>query len=79
MIKDNLKKIITDELIASRNVFNRFNYIVDEFRGFIYDSNGNFSELHNGEEVYNFIKQQDKRMTEIDNRPKDYSELYNDL
>lgn len=76
MIKENFKKIITDELIANRNVFNRLNYIVDEFKGFIYDQDGNFSKLRNGEEVYNFIKEQDKKLTEIDNRPKDYSELY---
>lgn len=77
MIKDNLKKIITDELISSRTVFNRVNYIVDEFKGFIYDSNGNY--LKNGKEIADFISKQDKRITEIDNRPKDYSELYNDL
>lgn len=76
-MQENLKKFITDEIIASRKVFNRLNYIVSKFKGFIYDQNGNYSELHNGEEVYNFIKEQDRRLAEIDNRPRDYSELYN--
>ena len=76
-MQENLKKFITDEIIASRNAFNRVNYIIDEFKGFIYDQNGDFSELHNGEEVYNFIKEQNRRLEEIDSRPRDYSELYN--
>ena len=76
MIQENLKRLITDELIAHRVVTNRLNYIVNEFKGFIYDESGNFSKLKNGEEVYDFIKQQDSRLSEIDNRPRDYSELY---
>jgi len=75
-MNEELKRHITSELIASRKVFNRLNYVIDEFKGFIYDKNGDFSELHNGEEVYEFIKKQDKRLTEIDNKPRDYSELY---
>lgn len=74
MLKLKLKKHITDELIANRLTFNRLNYIVNEFRGFIYDNSGNY--LQNGKEVLEFIKKQDKDLTLIDSRPKDYSELY---
>ena len=75
-MNEELKRHITSELIASRKVFNRLNYIIDEFKGFIYDQNNNYSELHNGKEIIEFIEKQDKRLTEIDNRPRDYSELY---
>ena len=75
-MNESLKRHITDEIIANRNTFNRVNYIVDEFRGFIYTDKGDYSELHNGKEVYDFIKEQDARLTEIDNRPRDYNELY---
>lgn len=74
MKKEILKKLITDELIENRTQFNRVNYIVNQFRGFIYDNTGNY--LQNGEEIADFISEQDKKLTEIDNRPRDYSELF---
>lgn len=74
MLNDILKNHITDELIANRQVFNRLNYVIDEFRGFIYDKSGDY--LKHGKEVSDFITEQDKRLTEIDNRPRDYTELY---
>ena len=70
-----LKQDITNEIIASRLVFGRFDYIVDLYKGLIYDADGNYTE--NGRKIYDFIKKQDKKLTEIDNRPRDYAELYN--
>lgn len=68
-----LKKQITDTLIANRQEFNRLNYIVNEFKSLIYDKDGYFL---NGKEVYDFIQKQNERLDEIDNRPRDYNELY---
>lgn len=74
MIKDSLKKMITDEVIETRDEFNCVNYLISKFRGFIFDEKGEF--LDGGEEVYNFIKKQRDRLVEIDARPRNYDELY---
>ena len=56
-------------------VLGRVNYIVNLYKGLIYDANGNYTK--NGRKIYDFIIKQDEKLTEIDNRPRDYAELYN--
>lgn len=45
-------------LLRNKNLFNRVNHCIDEYRNYIYDDNGSY--LIGGEEVVNFIEKADK-------------------
>lgn len=68
-----LKREITYFMVENAKQFDRINFFVNHFKDKIYDKDGNF--LETGELVYNFIIQQEKRMTEIEHKIN-YSSLY---
>ena len=45
-------------LLRNKNLFNRVNHCIDEYRNYIYDDNGSY--LIGGKEVVNFIEKADK-------------------
>lgn len=63
MIHNELKKAITEYFLENMStpnsiVFNRLNNAIDNFREYIYNSEGNY--LIGGKEVAEFIEQLDK-------------------
>lgn len=63
MIHNELKKAITEYFLNNMStphsiVFNRLNNAIDNFREYIYNSEGNY--LIGGKEVIEFIEQLDK-------------------
>lgn len=53
-----LKKTIINWLLENESEWQRINSCCDNFRGYIYDNNGNF--LIGGEVISNFIREADK-------------------
>jgi len=58
MIYKELKKAILLWLLENKNIWQRVNTCVDEFRNYIYSDNGDY--LIGGVNVYNFIINADK-------------------
>lgn len=60
-MKKELKQAIVNFIFENEKVFSLTNITTDNFRAYIYDAKGNF--LIGGEDVYEFIKQAIKLLT----------------